>query len=248
VLDKGKARERSRRWYAANKALADARTRQWQKNNPHKVKAAAAKWKSLNKAKTSQSHKKWRQANRAKYGLPEPTRPVPLVCECCGKPESFRNQELSLDHCHSSGVFRGWLCSRCNRGMGLLGDTYSEISKVMSYLARSEPQRHQDTVAKSWGREEIVYNREYCSKKLIYERKISSSLHYHQFKHETFVVLSGKFELELVGQMRTLKQMDYHVLPPFTPHRIRCVELGTILEASTHDDPADCIRLIPSET
>jgi len=29
---------------------------------------------------------------------------------------------------------------------------------------------------------------------------------------------------------------------------VRCVVPGVIVEASTHDDPDDCIRLVPSES
>src|SRR5215472_9802083 len=37
-------------------------------------------------------------------------RPMPEVCEICHTDE-FR---VVWDHCHVSGVFRGWICDRCN--------------------------------------------------------------------------------------------------------------------------------------
>lgn len=103
-------------------------------------------------------------------------------------------------------------------------------------------------IPKSWGYEQILVNDEYCCKKLVYARRIASSLHYHEAKQETFVVQDGIFELETTGQTRTMAAGDWVTLPPRTPHRLRCIELGTIIEASTHDDPADCVRLIESET
>jgi len=52
-------------------------------------------------------------------------------CEVCGSKEN-----LVYDHCHDTGNFRGVLCSPCNRGMGLLGDTKESIQKVMEYLSK----------------------------------------------------------------------------------------------------------------
>ena len=103
-------------------------------------------------------------------------------------------------------------------------------------------------IEKSWGHEQIVHNGDYCCKLLVYTRPIASSLHYHPIKHETFFVHSGKFTLEMAGRTRPLAPGDYVVIPPNTPHRVRCIEPGTIVEASTHDDPQDCVRLEPSET
>ncbi len=107
---------------------------------------------------------------------------------------------------------------------------------------------------KSWGHEELVHNGDYCCKLLVYAKPIASSLHYHEKKHETFVVATGEFHVRVfpwvggVSEMvRRLVPGDHLVLPPGTRHRITCIKPGTIVEASTHDDPEDCIRLIPSE-
>lgn len=102
-------------------------------------------------------------------------------------------------------------------------------------------------VEKSWGYEEVLVNDQYCCKLLVYTRPIASSLHYHEKKHETFVVLSGHFLLNDGGHKREIGPGDHCVLPPGRYHKIRCRIPGTIVEASTHDDPTDCVRLIPSE-
>ncbi len=112
-------------------------------------------------------------------------------------------------------------------------------------------------IEKSWGHEEILVNGAYCMKLLVYTRTIASSLHYHVRKHETFFVSSGLFRLEHgveleEGALRSysieeLKPGDHVVLPPLTLHRLRCLRPGVIVEASTHDDPEDCVRLIASE-
>lgn len=120
------------------------------------------------------------------------------------------------------------------------------------------------TVPKSWGREEIFVDEPYCVKKLIYTHVgVASSLHYHERKHETFVVLSGVFTLITqeradegvpVTSTRLITIGDLVVLPPGVAHRLRLREAqlhsrcGVILECSTADDPQDCVRLVASES
>jgi hypothetical protein len=85
----------------------------------------------------------WRRKNpdydkhrRRKLQEEEAGRPRSSRCECCGKPE--RGKALAYDHCHSSGQFRGWLCSTCNKGLGLLGDTAASVRRALEYLERHE--------------------------------------------------------------------------------------------------------------
>lgn len=40
----------------------------------------------------------------------------------------------SLDHDHEHQTFRGWLCHRCNRGIGLIGDSIENAERVLKYL------------------------------------------------------------------------------------------------------------------
>jgi len=71
---------------------------------------------------------------RRKRGLPEPTRPVPDACECCGFiPRKIR---LHLDHCHETGAFRGWVCRRCNTGIAYLGDNLEGARKAVAHFER----------------------------------------------------------------------------------------------------------------
>jgi len=39
--------------------------------------------------------------------------PRPDACELCQ-----RHLELVWDHCHRSGLFRGWICAKCNTILG----------------------------------------------------------------------------------------------------------------------------------
>lgn len=104
-------------------------------------------------------------------------------------------------------------------------------------------------IEKSWGYERILRNDyNYGMKLLVYTKPIASSLHYHDRKTESFYIVSGDFELELAGNTPIRAGAgQFFDIPAGMRHRVRCIEPGTIVEASTHDDPSDCHRLIPSE-
>ena len=50
-------------------------------------------------------------------------------CEICSATEN-----LVYDHCHETMEFRGVLCKKCNRGLGLFGDTIEGLLKALRYL------------------------------------------------------------------------------------------------------------------
>ena len=61
-------------------------------------------------------------------------------CAICGRSESATDgasgkiRDLSIDHCHTTNVVRGLLCSACNRGIGLLQDNPDTLRKAAAYL------------------------------------------------------------------------------------------------------------------
>jgi len=79
--------------------------------------------------------------------LRESAPPIPDCCDCCGvyfkslESNVKRNKSIPptyLDHCHDTDVFRGWLCHKCNVGIGLLGDTLEGLNKAIAYLEKFE--------------------------------------------------------------------------------------------------------------
>lgn len=99
--------------------------RKYQKRNPERAREATKKWRENNR-------ERYLDSQRVGRGLPAPTRPDPKQCEICGK-----GQKTSyLDHCHETGKFRGWLCHRCNVGLGCFGDNLSGISAALDYMRR----------------------------------------------------------------------------------------------------------------
>jgi hypothetical protein len=66
--------------------------------------------------------------------------PVPKVCRCCRKapdPNSFRNK-LQLDHDHTTGKFRGWICDNCNVSLSRAGDTIEGVKNLLTYLEETK--------------------------------------------------------------------------------------------------------------
>ena len=69
-------------------------------------------------------------------------------CAICDKPV-YKNKASvpdgvdgtwgwQCDHCHETGQFRGWLCKKCNTGLGALGDDLESILRAVQYLAQQD--------------------------------------------------------------------------------------------------------------
>lgn len=51
-------------------------------------------------------------------------------CDICSK----EVKTLHVDHCHTTGKIRGYLCGSCNRALGLFQDSKENIMKAYKYL------------------------------------------------------------------------------------------------------------------
>lgn len=90
----------------------------------------------LAKKASGEIRRRNREAKRKERGIPEPTRPCPERCEACGGLPNGKGS-LHSDHDHGTGLWRGWLCSKCNAGLGLLGDGIEGILAIVTYLVRT---------------------------------------------------------------------------------------------------------------
>ena len=68
---------------------------------------------------------------------PKPTSST--SCYCCGVMTDPK--KLHLDHDHVTFDFRGWLCRRCNGGIGQLGDNIEGLEKAIAYLRKTNESR-----------------------------------------------------------------------------------------------------------
>lgn len=115
-------------------------------------------------------------------------------------------------------------------------------------------ERLEGIVQKLWGREVIfATNDKYCGKLLCFDKAGSKfSLHFHAQKDESWYVLSGSFELEILitkdasMMKKVLSKGDTWRNPPNMPHRLIALEDNSIIiEVSTPDSVEDNYRISP---
>ncbi len=119
---------------------------EWRKRNKDKVKVYSATWRTKNPnygsehARTNSS-KYWERNLKRKYGLTvdayfymqEEQGGNCLICKSSdvGHPGQSK---LHVDHCHSTGIVRGLLCTHCNRGLGAFKDSPRLLQSAIDYL------------------------------------------------------------------------------------------------------------------
>lgn len=123
-------------------ACSKRRAKERRAKDPLRKRAEGKQWASNNREKMREYNRAYRERKkttpefrsmrRRHRGYPEPTRPEPTQCEMCGSPPNI-NQMIYLDHCHRTNVFRGWLCGKCNIGLGALGD---DIDLAIEWLTK----------------------------------------------------------------------------------------------------------------
>lgn len=104
--DKRRGAEYRARHGATYREMANERARKYAANNKDEV---AARRKARKEA----------MANH----------PKPEACEVCGG-----GGKICYDHCHASGRFRGWLCTKCNVALGMAQDSPDILRKLANYL------------------------------------------------------------------------------------------------------------------
>lgn len=55
------------------------------------------------------------------------------LCKICQRPQIGRKR-LAIDHCHETRKVRGLLCTKCNVGLGMFGDSVERLRRAISYL------------------------------------------------------------------------------------------------------------------
>lgn len=141
-----------------NREKIAAYHRQYRIRNLEKVLAQHRKWYLNNKDKQKAASKRYRESHkhernlkrrgsdrekfgyiRRKYGLSKAEFLVLYEsqsgrCAVCEKELSYKR--LHIDHDHGTGAVRGCLCSNCNVGIGLLGDTEESVQRAVMYLRK----------------------------------------------------------------------------------------------------------------
>jgi quercetin dioxygenase-like cupin family protein len=110
-------------------------------------------------------------------------------------------------------------------------------------------------VKKGWGHEYIFASNElYCGKLLHFNKGAKFSMHFHDSKDETWLVIEGKFELTYIDtkdaskHTEMLGEGDTWRNYPLEPHQLVCLEEGVIIEVSTPDSVEDNYRILPGDS
>lgn len=109
-------------------------------------------------------------------------------------------------------------------------------------------------VPKLWGHERILHNDyDYCMKELTLNAGYRSSLHKHNRKRETFLVVAGKVVIEqsmengLIASELTVG--EYVTIEPGTYHRFWSLAVrSVVVEASMQHKEEDVYRLVKSQS
>lgn len=124
---------RPRSWCMECEAATSRATRQAKPK--HERKLATRKWEAANPEKVRlQSIRRGIRSIGLGHLI---DRLVPRIlserqCECCGK----EVDRLRVDHCHTTGKFRGLICDKCNLGIGHFADNPSLLRAAADYLER----------------------------------------------------------------------------------------------------------------
>ena len=108
--------------------------RQWRANNPEKCKKYNEK-----RDKEEIREKAWLR----RYGITREWYDKTLAlqgggCAICHTKEVGRkgHTHLHVDHDHATGIVRGLLCDRCNKGLGYFKDNESSLASAAEYLEK----------------------------------------------------------------------------------------------------------------
>jgi hypothetical protein len=140
VLFWGMARERlltrkeiQQRYRERHPERVAAGKKRWAKNNP----SYHQKWAAEKRAADPLYFKRVKWRNR--YGA-VPPRMAGARCDCCARKytamRSVKAKYPCLDHDHTTGKFRGWVCDDCNLAIGRAGDTLEGVRRLVSYMER----------------------------------------------------------------------------------------------------------------
>lgn len=145
---KEEAARRSKEWAAKNSDKRKEYEQNYRKEHPEKQRESTARYVAghlelVRKQSREYARKKreenpgfWKTSNQ-RYAdklesirAQEAGRPRPDKCEIC---DGFNNF-IAFDHCHETGLFRGWICDHCNRTLGMVKDSPELLMKMRDYL------------------------------------------------------------------------------------------------------------------
>ena len=120
----------------------------YQERNKDKLRAQKREYHIKNREKLNKKCREWATVHRIRLwfkGLEDRYRlskdeVYDLIinqdgrCSICGK--ILMRATAKLDHNHKTGKVRGFLCSQCNVGLGMFGESEANLVKAIAYLRK----------------------------------------------------------------------------------------------------------------
>lgn len=125
--DPQKAKDRMRRNYLKNREKQIQRQKDRRKANPFEVDTKNIISKFKKRSGLPMTYEEYLILYKRDNGK----------CQICEKINDTKRR-IALDHCHRKNIVRGFLCDRCNRGIGFLLDDISILEKAIIYLKKYE--------------------------------------------------------------------------------------------------------------
>lgn len=123
----------ARKWRAEHPEVAKAIKQRYRVRNAEEIHPREAEQARVRRARDPEGERRRQVAfldrRRAKQ-VEIAGRPRPDVCEICGE----FHLRIVFDHCHNHGHFRGWICDRCNKVLGIVKDSGVLLGKLARYL------------------------------------------------------------------------------------------------------------------
>jgi len=96
-----------------------------------KAKENSKKWYANleNKLRRQKYNQEW-WLGKVKELEEKAGRPRPERCEICNEQDT-----ICFDHDHKTGLFRGWICKRCNTVLGKVQDDKKLLQSLIDYLS-----------------------------------------------------------------------------------------------------------------
>lgn len=125
--------EEARKWRAAHPEVAKAIKQRYRESHKDMILDREAKQARARRKKDPEGELRRRKAfEQRKEAKREKIagRPRQMQCEIC-----FEHGKTVFDHDHNSGNFRGWICDRCNKVLGLAKDSPLLLRRMARYLS-----------------------------------------------------------------------------------------------------------------
>ncbi|PZU94679.1 MAG: hypothetical protein DCE90_14130 [Pseudanabaena sp.] len=105
-------------------------------DNRHKKDNIITKRPSCKSCRKKKDGVQVSRADREEWEAKRPQKYTSFICPICEKSSIVGISKIVLDHDHSNGKVRGWLCESCNTGIGRFDDDPEIVYKAVEWLMR----------------------------------------------------------------------------------------------------------------